>query len=64
MNLEPMKTLLEAQTGVINQQTEVIQNLEAMVQELRVLVLETRESMYVVALRRTQPQVFPTLGTS
>ena len=28
-DLEAMKVLLEAQTGVINQQLEVIQNLEA-----------------------------------
>ena len=44
-DLEAMKVLLEAQTGVINQQTEVIQNLEWQVAELWVIALETREEL-------------------
>ena len=42
-DLEAMKVLLKAQTGVINQQTEVIQNLERQVEVLRVVALEARE---------------------
>ena len=45
MNLEMMKTLLEAQTMVINKQTEVIQNLEAQVQELRTLAVRARDAV-------------------
>ena len=48
-DLEAMKVLLEAQTGVINQQSEVIQNLERQVEALRVIALEAREA--VVNLR-------------
>ena len=44
-DMEAMKVLLEAQTGVINQQTEVIQNLERQVEALRVIALEAREAV-------------------
>ena len=44
-DLEAMKVLLKAQTGVINQQTEVIQNLERQVEELQTVALETREAV-------------------
>ena len=40
MDLEAMKTLFEAQMGVINQQMEVIWCLEAQVQELNVIALK------------------------
>ena len=44
-DMEVMKVLLEAQTGVINQQTEVIQNLKRQVEQLRVIALEAREAV-------------------
>ena len=44
-DLEAMKVLLKAQTGVINQQTEVIQNLKRQVEALRVVALEAREGL-------------------
>ena len=44
-DLEAMKVLLEAQTGVINQQTEVIQNLERQVEQLRVIALKARDAV-------------------